>query len=47
MTEWLVIACGIIIVCAFAIGVVVGVCMGMDMFGSASDDIWEGDDFHV
>lgn len=45
--EWLVIASAILIICAFAVGVVVGVCMGLDMFSKASDDIWREDDFHV
>lgn len=41
IAEWFVIACGIIIVCAFALGVIVGVKMGLDMSADREDD------FHV
>lgn len=40
--EWFAIACGIIVICAFALGVIVGVKMGLDISWDREDD-----NFHV
>ena len=41
--EWLIISCGIIIVCAFGLGLIIGVKMAMDFFTEHRED----DDYHV
>lgn len=47
VSEWIIIAAAILIICAFALGVIVGVCMGLDISVNVSDDIWGEDDFKL
>ena len=40
--EWFVISCAIIVICAFCLGIIVGVKIGIDV------SYWKGDDdYHV